>query len=119
MSNGTEPRTCRSQVWVGSLPILSHNTPPPHTHTQEPKAGTMVNMKGLRHEGGGGVVRVRPQPLESSDWFSAPSAFPGFERFQMQGLGKISGTFTQWVWALPKPCLRKEHLREGHGTQGF
>lgn len=64
-------------------------------------------------------MRVRPQPLESSNRFSTPSAFPGLERFQMQGQGKISGAFTQWAWALPNPCLRMEHLREGQrGAEG-
>lgn len=49
MSNGKEPRTFRSQVWVGALPSLLLSNPPP-ARKKKPKVGIHGQYeKGLRH----------------------------------------------------------------------
>lgn len=36
----------------------------------------------------GNAARVRPQPLESSDWFSTPSTYPGIRETSNAGVGE-------------------------------
>lgn len=80
MNNGTEPRTFRLQVWLGSLPIMSL-TPPPapplglHEHPS-------VNMEV--------GIRVRPQHSQSSYWFSIPPSSPGIREPSNAGAGEGS-----------------------------